>query len=220
MTPRGPAEVTAATTSSTVRGVTTRASDGAVRPQPWSSSVLDIAGEATGSHRHYPGVVTDQPGLRISDADRERAAQRLHTALSEGRITLTELEERLAIVYAARYEADLVPPLADLPAGDIVSPHSAVAATPSGPPVVLRSSMSSIRRTGQWEVPARLRVQAGLGSVLLDFCEAHMVQPVVEVELAIGAGSARLLVPDGATADVDGVVASMGSVTSKVPSVR
>ena len=65
------------------------------------------------------GVVTamqpDPPGLRISDADRERAAQRLHTALSEGRITLSELEERLAVVYAARYEADLRPPLADLP---------------------------------------------------------------------------------------------------------
>ena len=60
-------------------------------------------------------MVTDQPGLRISDADRERAAQRLHTALSEGRITLSELEERLAVVYAARYEADLRPPLADLP---------------------------------------------------------------------------------------------------------
>ena len=34
MTPRGPAAVTAATTSSTERGVTTRARDGAVRPQP------------------------------------------------------------------------------------------------------------------------------------------------------------------------------------------
>jgi hypothetical protein len=159
-------------------------------------------------------------GIRISDADRERAAQRLHQALSEGRITITELEERLAIVYAARYEAELVPPLADLPAGNVASPYSAVVATPSGPPVVLRSGMSSIRRTGRWEVPARLRVQAGLGSVLLDFCEAHIVHPVVEVELAVGAGSARLLVPDGASADVDAVVASMGSVTSKVPSVR
>ena len=59
----------------------------------------------------------DPPGLRISDADRERAAERLHTALSEGRITLSELEERLAVVYAARYEADLHPPLADLPVG-------------------------------------------------------------------------------------------------------
>lgn len=160
------------------------------------------------------------PGIRISDADRERAAQRLHQAMSEGRITITELEERLVIVYAARYEAELAPPLADLPADDIVSQHSAVAATPSGPPVVLRSGMSSIRRTGEWQVPARLRVQSGLGSVVLDFCDALIAHPVVEVELAVGAGSARLLVPDDATADVTGVVAAMGSVTSKVPEIR
>jgi hypothetical protein len=160
------------------------------------------------------------PGIRISDADRERAAKTLHQALSEGRITLGELEERLAIVYAARYEADLVPPLADLPAGNIVSPYSAVVATPSGPPVVLRSGMSSIRRTGQWQVPARLRVQTGMGSVLLDFCDAVNPHPVVEVELSVGAGSVRMLLPDGATADVSAVVAGMGNVSSKVPEIR
>jgi hypothetical protein len=57
------------------------------------------------------------PGIRISDADRERAAGRLQQALTEGRITFDELEERLAAVYAARYAADLLPPFADLPGG-------------------------------------------------------------------------------------------------------
>src|SRR3954452_16081023 len=212
MTPRGPAEVTAATTSSTVRGVTMRASDGAVRPQPWSSSVSDIAGEATGGHRHYPGVVTEQPGFRISDADRERAAQRLHTALSEGRITLSELEERLSIVYAARYEADLRPPLADLPA------EVPVAVTPAGPPMVLKTGMSSIKRTGAWRVPPRIRVLSGMGSVTLDFCDADNPHPVVEGELEMGAGSAKLLVPDDAPVNVDALVPGMGSVHSSVPS--
>jgi hypothetical protein len=160
------------------------------------------------------------PGIRISDADRERAAQRLHQALSEGRITVTELEERLTVVYGARFEADLVPPLADLPAGNIVSPCSAVVATPSGPPVVLRSAMSSIRRTGQWQVPARLRVQTGMGSVVLDFCDAINPHPVVEVELSVGAGSVRMLVPDGATADASAVVAAMGNVSNRVPEIR
>jgi hypothetical protein len=37
--------------------------------------------------------VTQPPrGIRISDAERERAAARLQQALAEGRITLTELE--------------------------------------------------------------------------------------------------------------------------------
>jgi hypothetical protein len=155
------------------------------------------------------------PGIRISDADRERAAGRLHQALSEGRITVTELEERLTVVYAAKYEADLVPPLQDLPGG--VVPVPAPSLPPSGEPVVLRAGMSSIKRTGAWTVPAKLKVQSGMGSVTLDFTEADIPHPVVEVELDLGAGSAKLVVPDEATVNVDGVMTSMGSVKSKLP---
>ena len=72
------------------------------------------------------------PGIRISDADRERAAARLQQALAEGRITLDELEERLAVVYAARYAADLLPPFADLPGDDVVPvQHAAPVPPPS-----------------------------------------------------------------------------------------
>ncbi|WP_214365687.1 DUF1707 domain-containing protein [Pseudonocardia sp. H11422] len=162
----------------------------------------------------------DSPGIRISDADRERAAARLHQALSEGRITVSELEERLSVVYSARYGADLAPPLADLPGGaiDVTGPPPPLS-TPVGPPVVvLRSGVGGLRRSGQWAVPARLRVHSGVGSVLLDFCDTQLPHPVIEVELELGAGSARLLVPDDATADVDGLVAAMGHIRSKVPS--
>ena len=60
----------------------------------------------------------DPPGVRISDSDRERAAERLDQAFAEGRITVAELEERVAAVYAALYAAELRPPLADLPGDD------------------------------------------------------------------------------------------------------
>ncbi|WP_297647943.1 DUF1707 domain-containing protein [Pseudonocardia sp.] len=158
----------------------------------------------------------DPPGIRISDADRERAATRLHQAMAEGRITVSELEERLTVVYAARYEADLRPPLADLPPEP--SAAAPVPATPAGPALVLKAGLSTIKRTGAWAVPARLRVQSGMGSVVLDFCDADNPHPVVEVELELGAGSARLLVPDDATANVDDLVPGMGTVRSKVPS--
>lgn len=178
------------------------------------------------SREIYSHGVTEQPdeprGIRISDADRERAAARLQQALSEGRITLSELEERLAQVYAAKYEEDLRAPLADLPDPDAaVSPVNAAGpvSLPTGEPVVLRAGMSNIKRTGAWEVPQRLRVQSTMGSVLLDFCDATIRHPVIEIELDLGAGSARLLVPDGATANVDGIVTGMGTVKSSVPSV-
>jgi Domain of unknown function (DUF1707) len=157
----------------------------------------------------------DPPGIRIGDADRERAAGRLHRALAEGRITVAELDERLTVVYAARYESDLAPPLADLPPDAAAAP---VPVTPAGPALVLKAGMSTIKRTGRWSVPARLRVQSGMGSVVLDFCDADNPHPVVEIELDLGAGSARLLVPDDATANVDDLVPGMGTIRSKVPS--
>ena len=39
--------------------------------------------------------------LRISDVDRDNAAQLLHRSVGEGRISWTEHEERLTSVYAA-----------------------------------------------------------------------------------------------------------------------
>ena len=38
------------------------------------------------------------------------------------------------------------------------------------------------------------------------------------MRLELGAGSARLLLPDGATADVDGMLSGLGTVRSKVAS--
>jgi hypothetical protein len=159
----------------------------------------------------------DPPGIRISDADRERAAARLQQALAEGRITVAELEERLAVVYAARYEAELVPPLADLPGAAVAAVPSAAAVSREAP-LVLKAGMSTLKRTGDWDVPARLKLHTGMGTIVLDFCEAVIQHPVVDVEVEVGAGTVRLLLPEGATANVDDVVSSMGTVKSRVPS--
>jgi hypothetical protein len=164
-------------------------------------------------------VTQHPPGIRISDADRERAAARLQQALAEGRITLDELEERLAVVYAARYAADLLPPFADLP-GDhvVVVPQAApVAPQPPDRPMVLRTGMGTLRRSGPWTVPPRIRVQSVMGSVILDFCDTA-VPAIVDIALELGAASARLLLPDGASADLDGMVSGMGTIRSKVAS--
>ncbi|MCO7218207.1 DUF1707 domain-containing protein [Klenkia sp. PcliD-1-E] len=166
------------------------------------------------------------PRIRISDADRERAAQRLHTAMAEGRITFAELDERLAVVYAARFAEDLHLPLADLPPEHPVAasgPPTTVPtvwqpAPPAGPaPVVLKSGMGDIKRNGAWQVPPVLEVQSTMGDVVLDLTRAVLPQQVVEVRVKLGAGTAKFILPAGATADVDGVSAGMGGVKSKVP---
>ena len=53
--------------------------------------------------------------LRASDADRERAAERLRAATAEGRLSAEELEERLERALAARTEGELAALVADLP---------------------------------------------------------------------------------------------------------
>ena len=58
----------------------------------------------SGSHR-----------LRTSDTEREHVAEMLRAAMTEGRLTLEEGEERLGQVYAAKFRDELAPLTADLP---------------------------------------------------------------------------------------------------------
>jgi hypothetical protein len=53
--------------------------------------------------------------IRVSDAERQDAADRLGAAMADGRIDLTEYDERLALAYAAVTYGDLEQLFADLP---------------------------------------------------------------------------------------------------------
>jgi hypothetical protein len=55
--------------------------------------------------------------LRASDAERDRVAAILRAAAAQGMLTLEEVDERLAVVYAAKFREELEPVTADLPAG-------------------------------------------------------------------------------------------------------
>ncbi|WP_245736584.1 DUF1707 SHOCT-like domain-containing protein [Micromonospora pattaloongensis] len=59
--------------------------------------------------------MTGRDEMRAADADREAVAERLRTALSEGRLDLHEFDDRLQRAYAARTYGDLEGLLADLP---------------------------------------------------------------------------------------------------------
>lgn len=55
--------------------------------------------------------------VRASDAEREQVAHILRAAMTEGRLTLAEGEERLAAAYAATYRDELGGLTTDLPGG-------------------------------------------------------------------------------------------------------
>ncbi len=64
-----------------------------------------------------PGGSESAPvDMRIGDTERNLVVERLQSALGEGRLDITEFDERLAAVYAARTVGDLQPLTADLPA--------------------------------------------------------------------------------------------------------
>ena len=100
----------------------------------------------------------DPSQLRISDNDRHQVAEVLREAAGEGRIDLTELDERLEATYAARTYADLVPITLDLPVARSTDlPARPAAATPS--PVVPGPAeerhlaiLGGVERKGVWTV--------------------------------------------------------------------
>lgn len=82
----------------------------------------------------------DQPGQRLSDAERDAAVGRLAAAQAEGRLTFSEFEQRERSARAAVTRADLVPLFADLPetataAEQLPRSTAATTQTPSYAPV-------------------------------------------------------------------------------------
>src|SRR6478609_4350849 len=107
--------------------------------------------------------------LRISDADRDNAAQLLHRSVAEGRISWAEHEERLAGVYAARTGSDLLQLLADLQPvdGEGFAPLATGEPQSSRPLQVMLSKV--VRRPEPGAGPQRINVT--LGAVVLDLRE-------------------------------------------------
>ncbi|GAB3127184.1 hypothetical protein GCM10027160_51530 [Streptomyces calidiresistens] len=169
------------------------------------------------------------PDLRASDSDREAVAERLREAAGEGRIDLTELDERLERTFAAKTYRDLEPLTADLPptsrsggAGPgraIVSSTGPVAPAsgPVSPPPVLvvKGGFAGSNREGHWEVPPTVMAHGGVGGVKLDLTRARVHQPVTDFALHGDMGGVTLVVPEGWTVVVGEVSTGMGGFTNK-----
>jgi len=165
----------------------------------------------------------ERPALRASDTDREQVAQILHNALSEGRISISELEERLAVVYAAKTLIELEPVTEDLP---VNSPSAAVTAASSrslapdnrigghpGSPASL-AIMSSVSRKGSWVVPRKHSSTAFWGNVELDLRSARFAEKHSTITAVAIMGEVQIVVPDDIIVEVNGV-GLMGAFESK-----
>jgi hypothetical protein len=152
--------------------------------------------------------------LRCSDVDRERVAEALRLAAGDGRLTLSELEERLDAAFRARTYGELEPITSDLPQGPYPVPGLSAPATvshrtrpgaplPAAPVERVMTVLGDERRSGRWEVPAKLDITCLLGEVKLDFTEAIVRHGEVVVQVAAILGSVTLIVPDGIDVRMD-----------------
>ncbi|GAA2996453.1 DUF1707 domain-containing protein [Streptosporangium longisporum] len=161
--------------------------------------------------------MTDHADIRAGDDDRERIAETLRVAVTEGRISIEELNERLDRTYAARTRGELDAVVADLPgANDPPVPLPGV-------PGVLRlvaQNWRTVRQEGHWVVPPRIDAIARQGSVRIDFTRAECAWREVFMEVSCDAqsGSILITVPKDWRVRSDEVVSSgLGGVHNKPP---
>lgn len=79
--------------------------------------------------------------MRVSDTDRQAAADRLRTALNEGRLPVAEYDNRLGQLYQAVTYADIANLFVDLPSGPPPMPPPPMPQPPlypQGPPNMMR----------------------------------------------------------------------------------
>lgn len=176
--------------------------------------------------------LADALRLRASDADRERVAGLLRDAYVEGRLSATEHEERIALVYAATTYADLVPLLEDLPvppgalsvpgAGQVVAVTGPTALAPTSDGVVVLDPsradqaervaiavFSGVERRGPWVVPPEMTIVTIMGGAELDLTEAVLTSSVTEFRVFALMGGIEVTVPEGVVVLME-VVGFMG----------
>ncbi|MGW1268595.1 DUF1707 SHOCT-like domain-containing protein [Streptomyces sp. NPDC002491] len=178
-------------------------------------------------------AVPDRSDLRASDADRERVAEVLRDAVAEGRLDMTEFEERLEQTYAARTYRELAPITRDLPAPGVAAPPVvSLHKEPSGDggwagrivggegsSTWAVAVMSGFQRKGRWTVPRRFTCVAFWGGGEIDLREADFSAGEVEINCFAVMGGVQITVPPGVEVVVRGV-GVMGGFDQRESGVR
>jgi hypothetical protein len=155
------------------------------------------------------------PALRASDADRERIAERIRAAATEGRISYQELDERLASAIGAvtlgeleRLVADL-PPTGAAPAPGAVDVRGAAAA--GGGSRLTLALMGGSHRRGSWRLRARHTVLSVMGGAHLDLRRAQFSDQVTTMNVLALMGGVHITVPAGMRVEVSRIALMGGT---------
>jgi hypothetical protein len=161
-----------------------------------------------------PGNEVARSELRASHEDRDRVVEMLRVSAGDGRLTAEELDERLELAMTARTYGELAKLVADLPAA------GSVAGAPA-PRVkdVIRFDCGSghTKRDGRWVVPQRIEARVHSGHLKLDFTQAVITQPLLQLDAEVRSGHIVLVTKPGIVVDTDDVAVRSGRVKVRAP---
>ncbi|CAM5728554.1 MULTISPECIES: DUF1707 SHOCT-like domain-containing protein [Streptomyces] len=135
----------------------------------------------------------EDPPLLVSEDDRDAAVRRVQEAYAEGHIAHEDMDKRLQQVLTAKTHGELASALASLPEEN------------AGTTSTIAAAGGRIKRRGAWHVPRVLKVASAFGRVRLDLSRAVIEHPVVDIELQLGTGRAKITVPRDAIVDLEGL---------------
>ncbi|MDA1559053.1 DUF1707 domain-containing protein, partial [Bacillus cereus] len=140
--------------------------------------------------------------MRAADVDRMRVAQLLSDAAAQGRLELSEFEQRLAKVYSANTYGELDQLSADLP--DVATSPVRGQGSKPAPSTVLMAIMSGFERRGRWNVPGKLTSFALWGGGVLDLRYADFTSTEVEIRAYSIMGVQTILLPPEVHVEIRG----------------
>jgi len=145
----------------------------------------------------HPEPFNANSRLRASDADRERAAAVLNTALAEGRLSVAEHSERLDAVYAAKTHAQIAPLIDDLPAraaDQSVAPRADLAPAGKHRQMIV-AIFGGATRKGQWHVEPKITSVTVFGGATFDFRDVQLPQREITLNCTTVFGGVEIIVP-------------------------
>ena len=140
--------------------------------------------------------------MRAADTDRIQVAQLLTDAAAQGRLELSDYEDRLTKAYAAKTYDELDRLSADLP-GSPTTPRRGRPGRPA-PSTLLLAIMSGFERRGRWNVPKRLTTFALFGGGVIDLRYADFTSSRGRDPRVFDLGGQTILLPPEVNVDVRG----------------
>jgi Domain of unknown function (DUF1707) len=163
-----------------------------------------------------PGSEMARSELRASHDDRDRVVEVLRVSAGDGRLTAEELDQRLELALTARTYGELAELISDLPASGSVT--SAPATAPKPKEVArIEATSGHVRRVDRWMVPQRMEVKVTSGHVMLDFTQAVITQPTLQLNIDVRSGHVVLRTKPGIVVDTDDVAIRSGHVRVRAP---